>query len=264
MGPSHYADLRAASVTNADVFRTPLGDVPISAKARTLARLRPFALEPPCLVQRPDWWRQSSRAAPADDTADTWEHSVEVEVPFLQRTLKNFPAGAGRLRRNRRRRRPPRALLQILDDRTLIIASSDLSHYYSYANAQELDRRIRRGHLPPRPRRDRRRRTPAARIPIRTLMYVAKQRGWKARLLDCRNSGDTSGDKSRVVGYAAIAFYAPAPRGSARRRQFTAADRRYLLDLARKTVQTPPRPASCPRCPPTDSPRSSPKPKAAS
>ena len=231
MGPSHYADLRAASVTNADVFRTPLGDVPVSAKARALARLSPFALEPRCLVQRPDWWRQSSRSAPAEDTADTWEHSVEVEVPFLQRTLKSFelvPVVCGEIDEEK----AAGALLQILDDRTLLVASSDLSHYYSYATARELDQHTVEAicRLDPGAIGDG---DACGHTPIRTLLYVAKQRGWQARLLDCRNSGDITGDRSRVVGYAAIAFYAPAATGA----QFTRNDRKYLLALARKTVQ---------------------------
>ena len=244
LGPSHYADLHAASVTNADVFRTPLGDVPVSAKARALAQLKPFALEPPCLVQRPDWWRQSSRPAPAEDTADTWEHSVEVQVPFLQRTLKSFelvPVVCGEIDEEK----AAGALLQILDDRTLIVASSDLSHYYSYATARNLDQHTVEAicRLDPNAVGDG---DACGHTPIRTLLYVARQQGWQARLLDCRNSGDITGDKSRVVGYAAIAFYAPASASAtapaagpiaAPAAQFTAADRRYLLDLARKTVQ---------------------------
>jgi AmmeMemoRadiSam system protein B/AmmeMemoRadiSam system protein A len=228
MGPSHYADLSTASVTDADAFRTPLGDVPVSAKARALARLSPFALEPRCLVQRPDWWQQSSRPAPAVDTADTWEHSVEVQVPFLQKTLKDFklvPVVMGAVDPGK----AAQALLQILDDRTLIIASSDLSHYSPYARAQELDQRCVKAicslDLDTMETQE-----ACGRTPILTLMHLARQQGWRPRLLDCRNSGDTAGDKSRVVGYAAIAFYAQAAE------RFTAADRRYLLDLARKTV----------------------------
>jgi MEMO1 family protein len=229
LGPSHYADLRAASVTNAAVFRTPLGDVPISAKALALAQSSPFALEPRCGVQRPDWWLQSSRTAPSVETADTWEHSVEVEIPFLQKTLKDFqllpvvmgevdPATAAS------------ALGRIVDDHTLIVASSDLSHYYSYATAQKLDERCVKAicdlDIDTMETQE-----ACGRIPILTLMHLARERGWKACLLDRRNSGDTAGDKSRVVGYAAIAFYAPAQE------MFTAVDRRYLLELARKTVR---------------------------
>jgi len=139
------------------------------------------------------------------------------------------------------------ALMQILDDRTLIIASSDLSHYDTYANAQKRDRRCIEAicRLDPDAVGNE---DACGHTPIRILLYVAKQRGWQARLLDYRNSGDTTGDKSRgVVGYAAIAFYAPgsgsvtapaaAPIAAPAAAQFTAADRRYLLALARKSMR---------------------------
>jgi AmmeMemoRadiSam system protein B/AmmeMemoRadiSam system protein A len=272
LAPSHYAALRAASVSGADVFRTPLGDVPISEKARTLAKLRPFALEPKAFVQRPEWWKQASCPAPelGDDTADTWEHSDEVQVPFLQKTLKNFqllPVVCGDIDTAK----AATALMQILDDRTLIIASSDLSHYDTYTNAQKRDRRTVEAICALEPEQI----APddaCGAIPIQTLIYVAKQKGWKTRLLDYRNSGDTSGDKAHgVVGYAAIAFYAPstassnapnteqAPPSSAGFQPasvtqeqarmpalppkavpietYSAAERRYLLELARQTVR---------------------------
>ena len=251
MGPSHYATVYAAAVPDAEIYRTPLGDVPIADKAKKLAGLRPFALEPFCLVQRPDWWAQASRPAPEEDRADTWEHSVEVQVPFLQRSLKDFklvPVVFGEVKPAA----AAKALLQVIDDRTLIIASSDLSHYDTYANAQKRDRRCIDAIC----------RLDAAAIsdedacghtPIRVLLGVAKDRGWTARLLDYRNSGDTTGDRSHgVVGYAAIAFYAPAappssdtqaapalsPASSAPAPgRFTADDRRFLLGLARRTLR---------------------------
>ncbi len=243
MGPAHYADLLAAAVTDAAIYRTPLGDVPVSAKAARLAGFAPFALDPSCRVVRPGWTPQSSRAAPARDTADTWEHSVEVEIPFLQRTLAGFqlvPVVFGDVDPGR----AAQALLRILDDRTLIIASSDLSHYDTYAHAQSRDRRVIEAicRLDPDAVGDD---DACGHLPIRTLLSVAKQRGWQARLLDYRNSGDTTGDKSKgVVGYAAIAFYAPAPAApvaspapAAPAAQYSAADRRLLLDLARRTVR---------------------------
>jgi len=271
LAPSHYAALRAASVSAADVFRTPLGDVTISEKARTLAKLSPFALEPKAFVQRPEWWQQASCPAPelGDDTADTWEHSDEVQVPFLQKTLKNFkllPIVFGNVDTTR----AGAALMQILDDRTLIIASSDLSHYDTYVNAQKRDRRcveaicaLQAEQIAPD--------DACGAIPIQTLIYVAKQKGWKTRLLNYRNSGDTSGDKTHgVVGYAAIAFYAPAaaekapntepappssagfqpasvspeqarmpalPPKAVPTETYSADERRFLLELARKTVR---------------------------
>jgi len=207
MGPSHYSDVRAGSVTDARLYRTPLGDVPVSEKARLLAMLSPYALEPRCNVQRPDFWIESSRRPPLHDTADTWEHSVEVEVPFLQRTLGRFeiiPVVCGEVDTAQ----AAKALERILDKRTLIVASSDLSHYYPYDEARKLDQScvdaICRLDIDAMESEE-----ACGRIPILILMHAAKAHGWKVRLLDMRNSGDTGGDKSRVVGYAAIAFYEP-------------------------------------------------------
>jgi MEMO1 family protein len=238
MGPSHYAAVHAAALPDAKIYRTPLGDVPIAEVAKKLANLRPFALEPFCLVQRPKWWREASRTAPDEDKADTWEHSVEVQVPFLQRTLKTFqlvPVVFGEVAPQA----AAKALLQVIDDRTLVVASSDLSHYDSYPNAQNRDHRCVEAicRLDPDAIGDE---DACGHAPIRALLYVAQQRGWQARLLDYRNSGDTTGDKAQgVVGYAAIAFYAPAanPVAPPAAAQFTAADRRFLLDLARRTVR---------------------------
>ncbi|MGD1085663.1 MAG: AmmeMemoRadiSam system protein A, partial [Verrucomicrobiota bacterium] len=67
-------------------------------------------------------------------------------------------------------------------------------------------------------------------VPILTLMHLARAKGWKAQLLDYRNSGDTAGDKSAVVGYSAIAFYEPEPQS------LDATQRKFLLDLARRTL----------------------------
>lgn len=232
LGPAHYAALSAASVSGDDVFRTPLGDVPISPKARLLGKTPPFAIDPPCYVERPDWAEQSSRGIPArkDEHADTWEHSDEVEVPFLQKTLPAFelvpvvmgdvdPAAAAR------------ALDPLLDDNTLVVVSSDLSHYHPYTEARQLDQRCVDA-ICSLDVRTMRNQEACGRIPILTLLHLARQRGWTPQRIDLRNSGDTSGDKSRVVGYAAIAFYAPAPDTP-----LTAEERQFLLTLARTSVR---------------------------
>ena len=150
LGPSHYALFQGASVPNTDAYQTPLGMVPISAKARQLARTSPFVLEPQCLVQRPPWWAQSSKPAPAagEDTPDTWEHSVEVQVPFLQKTLTNFtilPVVFGEVDPEQ----AARVLAGVIDGKTIVVASSDLSHYYTYDEAKELDAPLRQGDLRP-------------------------------------------------------------------------------------------------------------------
>src|ERR1035441_2583881 len=92
LAPSHYALFDGASVPAVDAYRTPLGLVPISPKARALAKTSPCLSEPFCPVQRPPWWQQSSKPAPdpGKDTPDTWEHPPDDQVPFLQKVLTNF------------------------------------------------------------------------------------------------------------------------------------------------------------------------------
>jgi AmmeMemoRadiSam system protein A len=231
LGPSHYAAFAGASVPDVDAYQTPLGTVPISDKAQQLVKTSPFVLEPKCLVQRPPWLRQSSKPAPAagEDTPDTWEHSVEVQVPFLQKTLKNFdllPVVFGEVDPEQ----AARVLAGMIDDHTIVVASSDLSHYHPYDEAKDLDNRCIRTILSLEVEAMKTQEA-CGKLPIQTLMCLAREKGWKAQLLDYRNSGDTSGDKSHgVVGYAAIAFYEPATEN------YTAPERKLLLDLARRTL----------------------------
>jgi len=230
LGPSHYADFQGASVPNADAYQTPLGVVPISEKAQQLVGTGPFVLEPQCRVERPPWWMQAPKPAPAvgEDTPETWEHSVEVQVPFLQKTLTNFkilPVIFG----NVDPEQAAKVLAGQIDDKTVVVASSDLSHYYPYDVAKDLDNRCIGAIL----RLDidgMKTQEACGKLPILTLMHLAREKGWKAQLLDCRNSGDVTGEKDRVVGYAAIAFYAPAAEN------FAAPEKKFLLDLARTTL----------------------------
>jgi AmmeMemoRadiSam system protein B/AmmeMemoRadiSam system protein A len=230
LGPSHHASFEGASVPDTDAYQTPLGMVPISAKARQLAKTSPFVLESQCLVERPAWWTHSSKPAPADgeDTPDTWEYSVEVQVPFLQKTLTNFtilPVVFGRVDPQE----AARVLSGFLDGKTIVVASSDLSHFYPYDEAEALDHRCVKAvcdlNID-----EMKSQEACGKFPILTLMHLAREKGWKTQLLDYRNSGDTAGDKSRVVGYAAIAFYEPATQN------FEAKERKFLLDLARRTL----------------------------
>jgi hypothetical protein len=159
----------------------------------------------------PTWWPQSSKPAPdpGKDTPDTWEHSVEVEVPFLQKVLTNFsilPVVFG----NVDPAQVAQAVATQLDDKTLLVVSSDLSHYHPYDDAEVLDGRCVKAmcslDIAAMESQE-----ACGKLPILALLHLAHQNGWQARLLDYRNSGDTSGDKSHgVVGYSAIAFYAPA------------------------------------------------------
>jgi MEMO1 family protein len=230
MGASHYAGFQGASIPNADFYQTPLGLVPISEKAKALASTPPFVLEPQCQVQRPPWWRQAPKPAPETgrDTPETWEHSVEVQVPFLQKVLKNFkllPAVMGEVDPAQ----VAKALAGQLDDKTIVVASSDLSHYHTYQAAKGLDDRCVKAicglDIEAMAEQE-----ACGKVPIMALLHLARQKGWKAQVLDYRNSGDVTGEKDRVVGYTAVAFYVPASGN------LGAAERKFLLDLARKTV----------------------------
>ena len=243
MGPTHTSLFRGASIPDADAYGTPLGKVPVSARAAKLAKVAPFGVHPKCEVRRPGWWRRAPKELPpfGEDTPHTWEHSLEVQLPFLQRTLASFelvPIVFGQV--------DPKAVADALagqiDDKTLVVASSDLSHYHPYETATDLDKTciesIRRMDTDWMEQQE-----ACGKVPILALMHLAKKKGWKPKVLDYRNSGDTSGDKSRgVVGYAAIAFVEDAKAGAAKpdgaaRAKPTPQDKEFLLKLARRTVE---------------------------
>jgi MEMO1 family protein len=243
MGPTHTARFKGAMIPLYDAYETPLGYVPVSALAADLAEVSPFSANPEAKVFRPEKWETAPKELPpfGSETPDTWEHSVEVQLPFLQRMMDHFefvpiilgdvePADAAK------------SLIDSLDDRTLLVASSDLSHFSTYADANYRDRlcveeicnleteKIEDGDA-------------CGRLPIKTVMEIARKKGWKAKLLDYRNSGDTTEEKRRVVGYTAIAFYeppakeaAPSEPKSINQPEFSKEDSKFLLKLARDSV----------------------------
>lgn len=251
LGPSHYARFKGVSVCTSVVYKTPLGSVPISARAKELAKIKPFVPEPHCMVYQPSWARIASRPLPlpGEETPETWEHSVEVQIPFLQVTLKNFelvsliygeadPEDAAKV------------LADFLDDSSLLVVSSDLSHYLPYSQAVNVDKTtikwICEGNTAAlaHPTAEN---TACGRMPILALMYLAKIKGWEPKLLSYKNSGDTAGDKSAVVGYAAIAYVERSCSSNAvseTNRVSTTAEpiklspsqKKFLLQLARKTL----------------------------
>jgi hypothetical protein len=145
------------------------------------------------------------------DAAHAQEHSLEVQLPFLQVALDRFTLVAlavGHVGDDE--------VAEVLErlwggDETLVVISSDLSHYLPYARAREVDRRTVERVLS----------FDAAithdqacgATPLNGALRVARVKGLKPRLLDLRNSGDTAGDRSRVVGYAALAFEPQAHAG---------------------------------------------------
>ncbi len=190
LAPSHRHAFEGVSIPAVDAYRTPLGLVLLSPAVKQYAGRPPFV-------------------SVAD--AHAREHSLEVQLPFIQRTLGSariVPMVFGDVRPED----VARALAAGIDDHTLIVASTDLSHHYPYETAQQLDRQTIDAILTL--DLEKMRGQPACgKGPVLALLALARHQGWKAKLLDYRNSGDTAGTKSSVVGYSAIAFYSPVPAG---------------------------------------------------
>ncbi|MGH8313450.1 MAG: AmmeMemoRadiSam system protein B, partial [Gammaproteobacteria bacterium] len=181
LGPAHRVTLHGLALPAADVFRTPLGDIKLDRDALTLLAGLP----------------QVTRSGAAHHQ----EHSLEVHLPFLQTLLENFtlvPLLVGWAHTH-----DTASVLDLLwgDEETLIVISSDLSHYHDYATAQRLDadtaRRIEACQFPIPDEQA------CGAYPINGLLSVAQARHLRVERLDLRNSGDTTGDKRRVVGYGA-------------------------------------------------------------
>jgi AmmeMemoRadiSam system protein B len=185
LGPSHYVRVRGLALPAADALRTPLGLVPIDATA--VARVR----EMPQVVE--------------DEAAHAREHSMEVELPFLQRVLGEFsvvPFSVGAS--------SPEEVADVLEalwggPETLILISSDLSHYLSYPQACAVDRETAARIVALGPALEPERACGAT--PVNGLLVAARRRGLRAEQWDLRNSADTHGARDGVVGYGAFAFY---------------------------------------------------------
>lgn len=207
LAPSHYTLFRGASVAALAAYRTPLGQVPVAPLAAELARSGPFVRGPECRVFRPGWWRQSPARAAAGvaETPHTWEHSLEVQLPFLQRVLKDFrlvPVVFGDVDAAE----AAKALLPHLDDATLVVASSDLSHQHPYEEARRLDAGCVRAALAL-DSGAMARQEACGKGPILTVLQLASVKGWKPILMDYRTSGDApGGPRSGVVGYMSFIF----------------------------------------------------------
>ena len=187
LGPVHRVPVRGLALPGAEAFATPLGSIQLDLDA--CARLRSL----PQVVE----------SAPAHRL----EHSLEVHLPFLQRVLEDFtlvPLAVGDA--------SAEEVAQVLDilwggAETLIVVSSDLSHYLPYAHARTADAKTAAmivaldtdiGHD-----------QACGGTPVNGLALVAKRRGLTVELVDLRNSGDTAGSRDRVVGYGSFVLNAP-------------------------------------------------------
>lgn len=182
LGPAHRVPLRGISVCAFDDYETPLGRIQVSPLAQDMAQRWGFIPE-----------------------ADLQEHSLEVQLPFLQRQLKSFeiiPIVIGAA--------PPQQLAELLmpylDDQTLLVVSTDLSHYFPYDKAVRTDK-IANQAIPNLDIATMKSKGDACGlVGVLTVMYMARAQGWQGHFLAYQNSGDTAGPKDRVVGYGAYAF----------------------------------------------------------
>ena len=185
LAPSHRIAFRGIATSSADAFETPLGEVGVDTA--TVSRLAIL----PGVVRRND--------------AFAYEHALDVQLPFLQAVLGDFelvPLVVGDATPDE----VAGVVEALLEPSTLIVVSSDLSHYHDYAGCQALDQRtsscIERLDAAAIGPQD-----ACGAYPLRGLLEVARRHGWQARTLDLRNSGDTEGDRERVVGYGAYVLY---------------------------------------------------------
>jgi AmmeMemoRadiSam system protein B len=185
-GPSHFISFQGLALPGAAWVETPLGRVEIDAALTDAAR--------------------KLAAVSISAGAHAKEHSLEVQLPFLQLLLGHFRVAL--LAVGRAKPEEVASAIEALwgEQDTLLVISSDLSHYLPYQQALEMDRSTARriAQLGP----DLLSRTDACGAePINGLLRVARRRKLRPRLLDLRNSGDTAGGMDRVVGYGSFAFY---------------------------------------------------------
>ena len=186
LGPTHRVYVNGIALLSNTHFATPLGNVSIDTE--TVTRLTHYP------------WVQIV------DEAHKQEHSLEVQVPFLQKVLPGFdliPLLVGNAE--------PDQVAEILDDvwggdETLVVISSDLSHYLDYDAANEIDNKTTRliekldyKSIGPK--------QACGCMPMRGLLKLAKDKALEIKTIDLRNSGDTTGTKDRVVGYGAYALF---------------------------------------------------------
>jgi len=218
MGPDHRVGIRAAAISAVAAYDTPLGRIGLHNDSKLL--------------------REHARLFEYSPVSDRTEHSVEVVLPFLQYGLGDFQmvpvviGGADPLK-------IATALKAVMDADTLLVASSDLSHFLPYHQAVAWDRTTLEliKNLEPEKLMTRQN-SACGRVPVAVILHLARQRDWRPVLLNYTNSGDTAGDRDRVVGYAAVAFYESSQTrgGNPMENCYQKENGSVLLDHARRTI----------------------------
>lgn len=216
IGQSHHAGFKGASVYTRGYFRTPLGDVEINEQ-----RAKGLLNERADVNFHPEAFEK--------------EHSLEVQLPFLQKVLRNFtiiPILIGSPTRETFEHLVS-GLAEIVDEKTLMIASTDLSHYHDYQKAREMDGKLltaieklsvlEAGRLLQGGESEM-----CGALPVVITIEAAKRHGANLSMLfHYANSGDITGEKDRVVGYASVGLF---------RSPYTQEEKKELLSLARKAI----------------------------
>jgi hypothetical protein len=214
LGPVHRVPVRGLALPGTTEFMTPLGGIPLDTEA-----MRAISDLPQVTIS---------------DEAHALEHSLEVHLPFLQTVLGDFkllPFAVG----NATATEVSGVLERVWGgEETLIVISSDLSHFLPYDVAKQIDGDTVNRILALRPGLNHEQACGAT--PVNGLLKYASRYGLEAELLDARNSGDTAGDKSRVVGYASVAFYEPEPAQTGRDKPEEDERGEALLKVARDAI----------------------------
>jgi len=185
LGPAHRVGFRGLAASHAEEFQTPLGEIPLDVECiRKLAELPQVHYL---------------------DEAHKLEHSLEVQLPFLQSILDDFvliPLLVGEADAD--------AVCAVLEaawggPETLIVISSDLSHFHDYATAKRLDSETSRAIESLQPDQIQHENA-CGRNPVNGLLKAARNHTLHAKTIDLRNSGDTAGPRDQVVGYGAYVF----------------------------------------------------------
>ncbi|MCE2491238.1 MAG: AmmeMemoRadiSam system protein B [Alphaproteobacteria bacterium] len=211
LGPSHRIGFTGLAVSSAEAYVTPLGPIPIDARA--IAQVAGF------------------KQVRLMDEAHAQEHSLEAHLPFLQTVLRDFqlvPVVVGDV--------APDDVTHALDalwggPETLIVISSDLSHYHDYATANEMDNATGRAIQTLQMDGVTTQGACGGRL-IRGLMALARCRDLRITLIDLRNSGDTAGPRDRVVGYGSFIVE------EGERQHLSARFRKHLGDIAHRAIRT--------------------------
>ncbi len=210
LGTAHRYPLKGLCVIEYDYYNSPLGEVKVSEDVKLIT---------------------NEKEVYSIKEADTDEHSIEIEIPFLQKVLSNFeilPIIAGKTN--------PNLFADLLEkystNKTVIVVSVDLSHFHGYNEAVKLDNfsinsilelessNIKNAEID----------SPYA---IEAIIELAKRNKWKTKLLDYKNSGDIISDRRSVVGYSAIIFYEQE-----KKEYFTEEEKTAMITLAKNSVET--------------------------